>query len=54
MQFHKKSFKTDIKISIVEIFYSIEEKTIENPTFYGETWLNFQESFKVGKMNGGV
>ena len=54
MQFHKKALKTDIKVSIVEIFHSIEEKKSQIQLFYHKTRLNFQKLLKVGNMNGGV
>ena len=52
--FLKKTLKTDIKVSFVEIFHSIEEKKSKIQLFYHETRLNFQSLLKVGKMNGGV
>ena len=54
MQFHEKALKTDMADSIIKIFHSIEEKKSRIQLFCHETWLNFQKSLKVGKMNGGV
>ena len=54
IQFYEKALKTDIWVSFVEIFHSIEEKKSKILLIYHETWLNFQRLLKVGKMNGGV
>ena len=54
MQFYEKALKTDIWVSFVEIFHSIEEKKSKILLFHQETRLNFRKLLKIGNLNGRV
>ena len=52
--FIKKALKLISRFLLLKFFTQLKKKQSKIQLFYGETRLNFQESFKVGKMNGGV